>query len=260
MNLAGWKTWHLLTLAGVIILAAATLVLLFEWDRQPGANEALAEVTPSATAAWPTVLTNTPTVTPLPTSTPGPTDTPAPTATPVPTATSTPTPTPTPIIVNPKIQALGRLEAAQYIMQTVVDLEREPGNVWQQFFGNDKLLLVAEGQVVVGFDLTKVEENDIVVDGDTVHLTLPPPEILYTGVDEDKTYVYERETGLFVPPDPALETDARRVAQKSILNWALEHDAFGKAEEFGILYMESFLRSLGFTEVDVEVYRPLEVE
>ena len=155
---------------------------------------------------------------------------------------------------------MGRLEAAQYVMQTVVDLEREPDNIWKKVFGSDKLLLIAEGQVVVGFDLTKMDEKDIKVEGTSVHLLLPPPEILYVGIDEGKTYVYERETGLFVAPDPTLETDARRLAQTSVLNWALQHDALGKAEEFGVQFMETFLRSLGFHNVRVEVYRPIEVQ
>ena len=113
----------------------------------------------------------------------------------MPTSTLTPTPTNTPIVVNPELRALGRLESAQYVMQIVIDLERDPNNIWQQAFGTDKLMLIAEGQVVAGFDLSKIEEEDIVVRDTSVRLTLPPPELLFTGVDEDKTYVYERRTG-----------------------------------------------------------------
>jgi hypothetical protein len=138
-------------------------------------------------------------------------------------------------------------------MQVVIDLERDPDNIWQQAFGTDQLLLVAEGQVVAGFDLAQIEENDVVVQGESVTLTLPPPELLYFGVDEDKTYVYERKTGFLVQPDETLETEARRRAQTELVNWALEHQVFEKAEEFGVFYMESFLKSLGFTDVHVEV-------
>jgi hypothetical protein len=251
------RVWALLVVAVLLVLAAASL-LVFRDRVMPAAATPTADLAPSATAPWPTVETRTPTLTSTPTQ--APTDTPTVTPAPSPTATVTPTPTPTPIIVNPKIRALGRLEAAQYVMQTVVDLEREQDNVWKKVFGSDKLLLIAEGQVVVGFDLTKLSEEDVSVDGTSVHLLLPPAEILYVGIDEEKTYVYERETGLFVTPDPELETEARQVAQRSVLNWALQHDAFGKAEEFGILYMDAFLRSLGFTDVEIEVYRPIEVE
>jgi hypothetical protein len=169
------------------------------------------------------------------------------------TPTLTPTPTNTPIVVDPKIRALGRLETTQYVMQVIIDLEREPGNLWQQAFGTDKLLLIAEGQVVAGFDLTKIGTDDIVVEDRSVNLKLPAPEILYYGVDEDKTYVYERRTGFLVPTDDTLETEARRLAQEELVNWAVGHQAFEKAEESGRVYLESFLRSLGFIDIEIEV-------
>jgi hypothetical protein len=248
-----WPTWQIIVLILAIVGTAiyvATGVLGAE-DSAPPTE--IAQVSPTSTAPWPAIHTKTPTPTSPPTATPGPTHTPTSTPTPTPTPTLTPTPTNTPIIVDPKIRALGRLETAQYVMQVIIDLEKEPNNLWQRAFGTDKLLLVAEGQVVMGFDLTKVEADDIVVRGTSVSLILPPPEILYKGVDEDKTYVYERKTGLLRKPDPDLETEARRLAQGAIVDWSLEHQAFEKAEEFGALYLDAFLRSLGFTDVQIEV-------
>jgi hypothetical protein len=72
-------------------------------------------------------------------------------------------------------------------------------------------------------------------------------------VDNTKTYIYMRETGLFVPPDPNLEGEARRLAERRLVNWADEHNVLGKAKDFGTLYLESFLRSLGFSEAKVTV-------
>ncbi|MEJ2556965.1 MAG: DUF4230 domain-containing protein [Anaerolineae bacterium] len=243
-----WPAWQIAVLAlavvGAIISVAAAI--LGAGGSSP-ASEVADQMSATATATRPIIHTKTPTLTPTPTVTPGPTDTP--TATP----TSTPTPTPTPVVVITKVRALGRLETAQYVMQTVVDLEREPNNLWQQMFGTDKLLLVAAGEVVAGFDLTQLKASDIVVQGTSVTLKLPPPEILYSRVDNENTYVYQRETGFLVAPDPNLETVARRRAEQALLDWALEHQVLSKAEEFGTLYLESLLHSLGFTEVRIEV-------
>ncbi|GAB4544381.1 MAG: hypothetical protein Kow0063_38040 [Anaerolineae bacterium] len=256
MDKRRWPVWQII----VLFLAIVGAIVYVAWSvsgLEPAqvATQVAVQMTPTATAtaAWPVIHTKTPTPTPLPTATPGPTDTPTATPTPTRTPTATPTPTPTPIVVNPRLKALGRLESAQYVMQVVIDLEREPSNLWQQAFGTDKLLLIAEGQVVAGFDLNKIEEDDIEVQGTRVRLTLPPPELLYFGVDEDKTYVYERKTGFLTRPDQTLETEARRRAQAEVVNWALDHQVFEKAEEFGVFYLDSFLRSLGFTEVDIEV-------
>jgi hypothetical protein len=249
-----WPVWQITVLVlavvgGVIFVASAPL----GGGRDGAIQPVAAQASPTSASPWPTVHTKTPTRTATPTATRGPTHTPTPTPTPTPTSTPTPTPTPTPIVVITDIHALGRLETAQYLMQTVVDLEKEPTNIWQQAFGTDQLLLIVEGEVVAGFDLNKVRESDIEVQGTTVSLTLPPPEVLYSKVDNDKTYVYKRETGFLVRPDPNLETEARRLAEERLVNWAQERQILGQAEEFGAIYLESFLRSLGFTEVYVEV-------
>jgi len=201
----------------------------------------------------PVYVTNTPTVTPSPTPTIGPTATPTPTNTPTPTPTNTPTPTPTPIVVITHINALGRLETAEFAMQTVIDLKNEPGNIWEQLVGSDKLLLVAAGEVVAGFDLGKVKDQDIVVQGTTVTMNLPAPEILNSRIDNDGTYVVERDTGFLVKPDQTLESRARQIAEQSLTNWALEHGIIPKAEEYGRVQIENLLRSLGFTTIIINV-------
>ena len=115
------------------------------------------------------------------------------------------------------------------------------------------IICIAEGEVVAGFDLAKVTEDDIFVVGTTVLLMLPPPEILYSRIDNEKTFVYERETGLLRRPDEHLETEARRLAERHLISWALERGILEQAEETGVFYMENFLWSLGFTRVRVEV-------
>ena len=209
--------------------------------------------TPSPTRPFPVLHTATSTVRPTRTGTPPPTGTPTPTPTSTPTPTFTPTPTPTPRVIITEVKALGRLETTKYLLETVIDLEREPANIWEQIFGTDKLLLVAAGEVVAGFDLTQVDQADITVQGNNVMLILPPPEILYTKVDNERTYVYERTTGLFRTPDPRIESEARQLAEKAMLDRALDGEILLQTEANGRLQLEAFLRSLGFTEIVIIV-------
>jgi hypothetical protein len=150
------------------------------------------------------------------------------------------------------IHAFGRLETTQYVMQTLIEIEDEPDTLLERL-SRDKLLLIAEGEVVAGFDLTQVLAGDIVVVGRAVTLTLSPPEILYSRVDNERTFVYERDTGLLRNPDPELETKARRKAEEKLTNWALERGILEDAKEYGRSYLENFLRSLGFTQVTVTI-------
>ncbi len=232
------------------VLAAAIGILTYRLGQQ--ATLAQIEATKVVTSTNtpippPAIVTNTPT----PTNTPVPThtNTPTPTATP----TNTPTPTPTPIVVITHVKELGRLETTEFAMRTVVDLENDPSNTWQKIFGSDQLLLLAEGEVVAGFNLDEIEENDIVVDGTRVVITLPAPQILYSRIDNDRTQVYERNTGIFVRPDKTLESRARKLAEDSMREWAIERGIIDKATEAGRQQLEGLLRSLGFTEVIINV-------
>ena len=148
-----------------------------------------------------------------------------------------------------EIRSLGRLETVQFFLQTVINLENEPSNVWQQILGTDKLLLVAGGEVVAGFDLSKMEPGDFTVRGDHVTIVLPPPEILYSKVDNEETFVYERKSGLFRKPDPRLESEARQLAEQAMVERAQKGDIRRHAEANGRLQVEALLRSLGFSDI-----------
>jgi hypothetical protein len=248
-----------------LILMAAAIILVFallavggwfvsQTDRARGIPQTTS--TADATNTLRPAQTATPSRTSTSTSTPRPTSTPTRTPTATPTFTATPTPTPTPRVITIQVQSLGKLETAKFLMQTVIDRERIPTNIWDRVFGTDKLLLIAEGEVVAGFDMARVSKQDIVVEGDHVTIALPPPQILYSKIDGDKTYVYERKTGLFQKPDKDMETEARQLAEQAMVDHALESQILEQAERFGRLQVEAFLRSLGFTEVILSVKSP----
>ncbi|MDM8528779.1 DUF4230 domain-containing protein [Anaerolineales bacterium HSG24] len=188
----------------------------------------------------PVIVTNTPTTAPSATPTLGPTNTP------------TPTPSPTPIVVINKITGLGRLETTEFAMQTVIDLSNKPNNLWEEIVGSDKIVLVAEGEVVAGVDLSKIEPADIEVDGTSVTIILPSTEIFYSRIDNEKTQVYERDAGLLVSPDPNLESRARQIAEEELTKWAIERNIHGRAESSAKLQIENLLLSLGFTNITIE--------
>lgn len=247
----GWPVWQISV--GVVVAVGVVLGLIgvgMLWQRSLQASQVPTATLPAKVIPSPPVAGPSPHPTRTPTATPLPSPTMTPTATPTPTPTCTPTPTPIAVITG--INAFGRLETTQYTMRDIIELEDEPSNLFEQF-SRDKLLLIAEGEVVAGFDLTKVTEDDIVVVGTTVLIFLPPPEILYSRVDNEHTFVYERETGLLRRPDQNLETEARRLAERQLVGWALERGILESAEETGVFYMENFLRSLGFMQVRIEV-------
>lgn len=151
-----------------------------------------------------------------------------------------------------QMQALSRLETYTYLTEQVITAERG-GNEFYNFFRGDKLLLIASGEVIAGFDLNKLREGDVVVsaDGRSATVALPPAEILVSRLDNNKTQVYSRETGIFTQGDPGMETEARRVAEGRIVEAACDAGILSRASEQGRRAVEGLVKSFGFESVMV---------
>ena len=168
----------------------------------------------------------------------------------------TPTIIPDPVTVLVEVQDLSNLETAAYSVEKIITAESGQGPFG--FLFGDRLILVAHGKVVAGVDLSKVEDGDIVVDADgRVEVTLPPAEILHVYLDNDKSYIYDRDTG-FIGMNPALESEARRAAEREILNAAVEDGILDIAQENAEAYIGRFILSLGFKTVDFTEVVPVE--
>jgi len=160
-------------------------------------------------------------------------------------------PTPTiiadPVTVVKQIQALSRLETSSFTIQKVITAETGQGAF--AFLLGDRLLLVAEGQVIAGIDMTRMTAEDLQVAGQSVFVTVPAAEIFVATLDNDNTYVYDRRTGVLANQQINLETQARQKAEEEILNAALEDGILDMAQKNAQQYLETLLRALGFQEV-----------
>jgi uncharacterized protein DUF4230 len=168
----------------------------------------------------------------------------------------TPTVYPDPVTVILQVRSLARLETAQYTIEKVITAETGQGSLAALF--GDKLIFVAHGEVIAGVDLSKVSGADVTVSPDgQVTLILPAAEVFVATLDNDKSYVYDRDTGLFTKGDVNLETMARQVAQDEIQNAALEDGILKLADENAAVFMERFLRTLRFTGVNIITATPM---
>ncbi len=159
----------------------------------------------------------------------------------------TPTIIPDPVTVIRQVRSLSRLETASYTVEKVITAESGQGTF--AFLFGDRLILVAHGQVIAGVDLGEMGEDDIVVaEGGTVVVTLPAAEVLVVTLDNQNSYIYDRETGL-VGMNPALETEARQAAEREILNAALEGGILEMAQRNAEVYVRHLILALGFNDV-----------
>ena len=159
----------------------------------------------------------------------------------------TPTVIPDPITIIHGVRALSRLETIQYSIEKVITAEVSPGTL-DILFG-DRLLFVGHGIVISGVDLEKIEPDDLWVREGVLYVRLPEPEIFIATLDNDKSYIYDRETGLLTHGDTNLETTARRVAEAEIEKAALEDGILIQARRNGENYLYRLFLDLGFPEV-----------
>jgi hypothetical protein len=166
------------------------------------------------------------------------------------TGISTSIDTSSPAVVD-KIRQLSRLETVVYSMDKIVGGERQSAYL-PDFLVGDKLLLVAHGEVIAGVDLGQLKVGDVVVKGDAVKVILPPPELLTTRIDNGRTRIYSRSTGLFANADPNLESEVRLTAEQQITAAALADGILDKAKQNARTSVTALLYGLGFHTVDVQ--------
>jgi hypothetical protein len=162
----------------------------------------------------------------------------------------TPTVIPDPVTIIREVQSLARLETIQYTVEKVITAEVNQG-VFGPLFG-DRLLFIAHGYVIAGVDLADIESEDLWLEDDVLHVDLPDAAVFVATLNNDESYVYDRETGLFRKSDPDLETAARQVAEQEILNAAIEDDILLQAQQNAEVYLERLLNTLGYLQVVFE--------
>ncbi|HEU5101028.1 MAG TPA: DUF4230 domain-containing protein [Roseiflexaceae bacterium] len=151
-----------------------------------------------------------------------------------------------------QIRGLSRLETQSFSVERVVEAKVERGNPLDLLL-SDRLLLIASGEVIAGVDLAKLKDSDVTIsaDGKTITLRLPPSEIFSKSLNNDRTRVYDRQTGIFASENKDLETQARSSAEAEILQAACEGGVMRKSADEAKRSLEQFLRLMDFDVINV---------
>ncbi len=149
-----------------------------------------------------------------------------------------------------RIQRLQRLETVVYSMEKIVTGTQDNAYL-PRMLGGDRILLIVHGEVIAGIDLAKLDESKIDLRGGGIQIEMPPAEIFSARLDNERTRVYSRETGLFTVPDPNLESEVRREAERQIRQSAIDSGILKTAADNGRATLAGLLAGLGFESVDV---------
>jgi len=162
----------------------------------------------------------------------------------------TPTILPDPVTIVHEVRSLARLETIKFSLEKIITAETRQG-VFEWLVG-DRLIFVAHGEVIAGIDLNKLDPENLEVRDSVLYVQLPDPEIFVVAIDNEQSYVYDRETGLLTHGEVNLESDARRAAEVEIEKSAREDGILDLARQNGESFLDRLFRDLGFPEVIFE--------
>jgi uncharacterized protein DUF4230 len=147
-----------------------------------------------------------------------------------------------------EIQELSELVTVRYSIQKVIGLEED-----KVPFGSEKILLLVQGDVLGGVDLSSLSTDDVQVSADDgVTARLPQPKVMHVYVDEKQTRVWDRSKTWWTPWEPynpELEQKARLAALEAIQAAAVQMGILSNAQDNAENTVRKLLRAGGVESV-----------
>ena len=161
-------------------------------------------------------------------------------------------------LVVQRIQGASELTTAIFTMEAVVPAsqDRKLGNLT---LGQTKLLYIAQGEVRAGIDLKEINSSNVTVGETSIQVTLPPPQILDTKIDVERSQVYDYDRGfLSLGPDtaPQLQVFAQQETLKKIKAAACDKGLLSQANERAKTALTNLLSVSGYQTVLISTSSP----
>ncbi|WNZ23547.1 DUF4230 domain-containing protein [Leptolyngbya sp. NK1-12] len=157
-----------------------------------------------------------------------------------------------------QVRGASELTTAVYSMESVVPTSRER-TIGGYVIGKTTLLYIAHGEVRAGVDLAALQPNDVQVSDNAILLRLPPPKILDSKIDVNRSQVYDYDRGfLGLGPDvaPELQELAQRETLSKIVAAACTDGVLQSANERAKLAVSQLLTTAGYSQFTIETQTP----
>ncbi|NJL88043.1 MAG: DUF4230 domain-containing protein [Leptolyngbyaceae cyanobacterium SM1_1_3] len=161
-------------------------------------------------------------------------------------------------VVVRQIQSASELTTAVFTMEAVVPAKSDR-TLGGYVVGRTNLLYIAHGEVRAGVDLSELTSADVQVMADGVRITLPPPRILDSKIDVDRSSVYDYDRGfLGLGPDnaPVLQDFAQEEALSKIMDSACAEGILQEANARAEQLVGQLLATAGYANYRVLTQPP----
>jgi Protein of unknown function (DUF4230) len=162
-------------------------------------------------------------------------------------------------MVVQQVRGASELTTAIYSMESVVPTSRER-TLGNYVIGKTTLLYIAHGEVRAGVDLATLQPSDVQVVGEAITLRLPPPKILDSKIDVNRSKVYDYDRGFMgLGPDvaPELQELAQRETLAKIVETACTSGVLQSANDRAKLTVSQLLTTAGYRQLTVEPQPPI---
>lgn len=141
------------------------------------------------------------------------------------------------IIVN-KIETLGKLELVKYKFKDVVEHTQK-----FRFIPNTRIILIASGEAVGCIDLSRINSDDVYVNGDSLMINLPAPELCYYKINHQDSKIYDTKFSLLNRTD-TLVASAFKKAEKQIKESAISSGILHQTQVNAELILKPMLENM----------------
>ena len=112
---------------------------------------------------------------------------------------------------------------------------------------NKRLIFIAKGEVISGFDLSELNEKSIIRRDKSIVVKLPPARILDVVINPSGFETFIEDGEITFEESKKFHEDARRIFDRN----AREKGILKNSAEQGRQMLEKFFRLLGFESVDI---------
>ncbi|MBE9129778.1 MULTISPECIES: DUF4230 domain-containing protein [unclassified Coleofasciculus] len=161
-------------------------------------------------------------------------------------------------LVVQQVRGASELTTAVFTMEAVVPT-RQARTVAGYPIAETTLLYIAYGEVRAGVDLEELKPENVAIVDDTIQIQLPPPRILDSKIDVNRSQVYDYNRGfLGLGPDtaPQLQSLAQQETLQKILFNACNQGLLQEANTRSQLVVSQLLTTAGYKNVEVKTQPP----
>lgn len=149
-----------------------------------------------------------------------------------------------------RVRSISELNAVEMYFSEIIDYkDAKHFHEFEIPFTEKSFIFTGKARVKAGFDLTKLQTEDILIQDKTIVLQLPAPSITSVEILENKAF--SEKDGLFNEISNADTFKALDQFKQTVAQEAEENGILDKAKDQSILSLKALLEPLGFEQVEV---------